>query len=152
MAIAYTPSRELLIVQRIRDVLKADGLFEGRVYLARGDALFDGKLPAADVNLVESNPTALASNIARHDLVVRVDLGVREPPDEDESILEAADRCVTQLHALVMADLTLGGLAATVMAGPRRWGSAEADGQILKVEQIFTVVHATSVRDLSRAV
>lgn len=148
-------TRDLVILAEIIRRLRATGVVDDRVFECRGDSLASGALPAIDVmpqSAASSEIGATGSRLGylgavRHELQVTVTIYVREGVDTPPT--QVADPVVAAAHAAVMADMTLGGLAARVQLTQRRWNPAVADGTFLSVELIYTVVHATKTDDFT---
>lgn len=145
----------MAIVAEIVRRLVACGVVEDLVFECRGDSLAMGQLPAIDVMPQSAASLEIGSHQKlagyagndRHDLQVTVTVYVREGVDMPPT--RVADPVVHAAHAAVMADMTLGGLAARVRHIQRRWNPAVSDGTLLSVELIYAVVHATKADDLS---
>lgn len=148
-------TRDLSIVAEIIRRLVAAGIVASRVYECRGDSLAAGVLPAIDVMPQSASSSEVGATgtrlgylgATRHDLQVTVTVYARETGSTPAT--QVVDPVVHAAHAAVMADLTMGGLAARVQLTQRRWNPAVADGTHLSVELIYTVVHATKADDLS---
>jgi hypothetical protein len=95
--------------------------------------------PVSDV--VEQN-TCLPT--LDHTLTIRVVVIVRaNVPDQ------TADPIIESLHAKIVADLSLGGLAIDVQPGPTEFTLEQADTPVGVIYCTYRVLYRTSVGDLS---
>lgn len=72
-----------------------------------------------------------------------------ESTDATRAADQVADPIVESIHALLFADTTLGGLAATLIAGPAKAIFADSDGTSVEVEMRFTARYQTNANSLS---
>ena len=116
-----------------------------RIYRSRVEAFSRGESPAISLEPINDTP-ATNTSLPTLDwsLTVRIAVIVRGAiPDQ------LADPIVESLHSLVMADLSLGGLAMDIIAGSTDWQLVEADQPAGLVLCEYVVRYRTSVGSLS---
>jgi hypothetical protein len=116
-----------------------------RIYRSRVEPVARAESPALVLepvsNTVEQN-TCLPT--LDHTLTFRVVVIVRATvPDQ------TADPIIQSLHAKIVADLTLGGLAIDVQPGPTEFTLEQADTPVGVIYCTYRVLYRTSVGDLS---
>jgi len=116
-----------------------------RIYRSRVEPVARAESPALVLepvsNTVEQN-TCLPT--LDHTLTFRVVVIVRaNVPDQ------TADPIIQSLHAKIVADLTLGGLAIDVQPGPTEFTLEQADTPVGVIYCTYRVLYRTSVSDLS---
>jgi hypothetical protein len=116
-----------------------------RIYRSRVEPVARAESPALVLepvsNTVEQN-TCLPT--LDHTLTFRVVVIVRATvPDQ------TADPIIESLHAKIVADLTLGGLAIDVQPGPTEFTLEQADTPVGVIYCTYRVLYRTSVSDLS---
>jgi hypothetical protein len=133
------------ILQAIRTALTNTVGVGNRIYRSRVEPLARQESPAIIVEPLKDTPQQNTSlPTLDWTLLVRVAVVVRaNVPDQ------AADPTVKSLHAKLMADLTLGGLAIDVQPAPVEWQTVEADVPAGVVVCDYLVKYRTSVNDLS---
>ena len=116
-----------------------------RIYRSRVEPVARAESPALvlePVNDVVEQNTCLPT--LDHTLIVRVVVIVRaNVPDQ------TADPIIQSLHAKIVADLTLGGLAIDVQPGPTEFTLEQADTPVGVIYCTYRVLYRTSVGDLS---
>jgi hypothetical protein len=116
-----------------------------RIYRSRVEPVARAESPALvlePVNDVVEQNTCLPT--LDHTLTIRVVVIVRaNVPDQ------TADPIVQSLHAKIVADLTLGGLAIDVQPGPTEFTLEQADTPVGVIYCTYRVLYRTSVSDLS---
>ena len=133
------------ILEAIKTALTGSATLGATVYRSRVTPLARGESPAVIVepvrNDVEQN-TSLPT--LDHSMQVRVAVIVRgEIPDQ------LADPVIAAAHSVIMADLTLGGLAIDVQPGETEFTMQDADQPVGVIFSIYIVRYRTSVGDLS---
>ena len=116
-----------------------------RIYRSRVEAFSRGESPAISLEPINDTP-ATNTSLPTLDwsLTVRIAVIVRGAiPDQ------LADPIVESLHALVMADLSLGGLAMDIIPASVDWQLIEADQPAGVVLCDYVVRYRTSVGSLS---
>jgi len=116
-----------------------------RIYRSRVEPVARAESPALVLepvsNTVEQN-TCLPT--LDHTLTFRVVVIVRATvPDQ------TADPIVQSLHAKIVADLSLGGLAIDVQPGPTEFTLEQADTPVGVIYCTYRILYRTSVGDLS---
>jgi hypothetical protein len=116
-----------------------------RIYRSRVEPVARAESPALvlePVNDVVEQNTCLPT--LDHTLTIRVVVIVRaNVPDQ------TADPIVQSLHAKIVADLSLGGLAIDVQPGPTEFTLEQADTPVGVIYCTYRVLYRTSVGDLS---
>ena len=116
-----------------------------RIYRSRVEPVARAESPALvlePVNDVVEQNTCLPT--LDHTLIVRVVVIVRaNVPDQ------TADPIIQSLHAKIVADLSLGGLAIDVQPGPTEFTLEQADTPVGVIYCTYRVLYRTSVGDLS---
>ena len=116
-----------------------------RIYRSRVEAFSRGDSPAISLEPINDTP-ATNTSLPTLDwsLTVRIAVIVRGAiPDQ------LADPIVESLHSLVMADLSLGGLAMDIIPASVDWQLIEADTPAGVVLCDYVVRYRTSVGSLS---
>ena len=116
-----------------------------RIYRSRVEAFSRGESPAISLEPINDTP-ATNTSLPTLDwsLTVRIAVIVRGAiPDQ------LADPIVESLHSLVMADLSLGGLAMDIIPASVDWQLIEADTPAGVVLCDYVVRYRTSVGSLS---
>ena len=116
-----------------------------RIYRSRVEAFSRGESPAISLEPINDTP-ATNTSLPTLDwsLTVRIAVIVRGAiPDQ------LADPIVESLHSLVMADLSLGGLAMDIIPASVDWQLIEADQPAGVVLCDYVVRYRTSVGSLS---
>lgn len=144
-------TRTEVIVSKLVELLSVPAGALPPVYRDRGVSLAAGTaLPAIDVQLDRSDAADVASRILRHDLRMRVDVYARESLGEPAS--RVADQVIEDLHRVLMADRTLGGLCRQLTLERQQWLYQDSgDGLVVVVQQTYIAVHATWANDLAAA-
>ena len=136
------PSKREQILQALETVLAGvtPNVFRSRVALIDRDIT-----PAIIIRPEEDNPEKQFSGIVISTLTVAIDVYTRgDVPDQ------LADPIIVAAHARIMADPTLGGLAATTLQGPGRWEMHDADQTAGFATFIYHVRYTTKVSDLTQ--
>lgn len=106
----------------------------GNVYRSREEALTRADVPALIVTADGEEPLQDVSGFMEKQLTVAVGVFVRgDVPDT------LADPIVESVHALLMGEPTLGGLALDMSEGGTTWDMDEADQTALIVNMRFVV-------------
>ena len=116
-----------------------------RIYRSRVEAFSRGESPAISLETINDTP-ATNTSLPTLDwsLTVRIAVIVRGAiPDQ------LADPIVESLHSLVMADLSLGGLAMDIIPASVDWQLIEADQPAGVVLCDYLIRYRTSVGSLS---
>ena len=116
-----------------------------RIYRSRVEAFSRGESPAISLEPINDTP-ATNTSLPTLDwsLTVRIAVIVRGAiPDQ------LADPIVESLHSLVMADLSLGGLAMDIIPASVDWQLIEADQPAGVVLCDYVIRYRTSVGSLS---
>ena len=116
-----------------------------RIYRSRVEAFSRGESPAISLEPINDTP-ATNTSLPTLDwsLTVRIAVIVRGAiPDQ------LADPIVESLHSLVMADLSLGGLAMDIIPASVDWQLIEADTPAGVVLCDYVIRYRTSVGSLS---
>lgn len=116
-----------------------------RIYRSRVEAFSRGESPAISLEPINDTPdTPTSLPTVDRSLALRITVVVRGAiPDQ------LADPIVESLHAKVMADRGLGGLAMDIIAGSTDWQLVEADQPAGLVLCEYVVRYRTSVGSLS---
>lgn len=134
------------ILQAIKTTLDATSGVNGRVYRSRVEPIARQESPAIVVEPAQDVPaqnTALPT--LDWSLLVRVGVITRGlAPDM------LADPIVVSMHSLLMADLTLGGLAIDIQPGAVSFQMIEADQPAGVVVCDYLVRYRTTVENLSQ--
>jgi hypothetical protein len=133
------------IMQALFTALSGTTGVSTRIYRSRVEPVARAESPALVLepvsNTVEQN-TCLPT--LDHTLTIRVVVIVRATvPDQ------TADPIIESLHAKIVADLTLGGLAIDVQPGPTEFTLEQADTPVGVIYCTYRVLYRTSVSDLS---
>lgn len=133
------------ILQAMRTALVGTVGVGTRIYRSRPDPVARGETPAIIIepgkDVPEQNtslPTLDWSFLVRVIVLSRAAI-----PDQ------AADATIESLHAKLVADLTLGGLAIDVQPGPVTFEIVEADSPAAVIVCDYIVRYRTSVSSLS---
>lgn len=140
-------TRDLQILQAIRTTLVTANVAGGRVFEARGDGIGQDALPAVDLWLDTAQTEDAGKPAAFHELIVRMDVLARE--QSAASSVGAADSVLELAHQTLMADRTLGGIAANIRIDRRHWIYDSADGGFVRVECFYAVKYDTAMGSLS---
>lgn len=138
-------SRREQIISAVATALAGTAGVSGRVYRSRVEAFSRGESPAISLEPVNDTPTTNTSlPTLDWSLTLRIAVIVRGAiPDQ------LADPVVESVHSLVMADLTLGGLAMDIIPGGTDWQLIEADQPAGVVLCDYVVRYRTSVGNLA---
>ncbi|HTH40263.1 MAG TPA: hypothetical protein VL968_05695 [Rhodocyclaceae bacterium] len=124
----------------------ANGKTADHVYRSRQAALDRGEVPALVVEPEEEQTEFQNTLWVIRKLMVVFTVFIRaDVPDTD------ADPYITALHARLMADPTLGGLAARVIEQGTRWNFENADRNALGAELRYEIKYQTLAADLTKA-
>ena len=127
-------TRREQIMQAMASTLGAVTDVGGNVYRSLESALTRADVPALIVTADGEEPLQEVSGFMEKRLTVVVGVFVRgDVPDT------LADPVVESVHALLMADPTLGGLAIDMSEGGTTWDMDEADQTALIVNMRFVV-------------
>jgi len=115
------------------------------VYRSRVTAVTRDLTPAIIVRPEEDIPEKQFSGMVISNLTVAVDVYTRgDVPDQ------LADPIIVAAHALIMSDLTLGGLAAMTVQGPSKWEMHEADQTAGLATFLYHIRYTTQLSDLTQ--
>lgn len=133
------------ILQAIEAALAGTTQVAGRIYRSRVTPLTRGESPAIVIEPGRDDPQQNTSlPTLDWSLVVRVTVIVRgEVPDQ------LADPIIEDLHAKLMADLSLGGVAIDVQPGAVLFELLDADQPAGAITCNFVVRYRTAVSSLS---
>ncbi len=135
------------IVAKVAAVLTAANI-GASVYRSRTEAFDRGSLPAVVIKPGAEPVTPISEHVTRRVLDIKIEVHVRgDVPDQ------LADPIILALHAALMADPTLGGLAAKLLES----GQAEPDfidadqtaAQFLLTYQAIYLTHSNSLTALA---
>jgi len=133
------------IMQALFTALSGTTGVSTRIYRSRVEPVARAESPALvlePVNDVVEQNTCLPT--LDHTLTIRVVVIVRaNVPDQ------TADPIIQSLHAKIVADLSLGGLAIDVQPGPTEFTLEQADTPVGVIYCTYRVLYRTSVSDLS---
>jgi hypothetical protein len=107
--------------------------------IARSEGVVGTLKPEEEENEYKANRQQLLQFVVVVTVVVRGDV-----PDS------VADPYLVATHKAVMADLTLGGLAALVIYESTKWEFEEADRTAASVEVRYRIRYSTAVGDLTQ--
>ena len=138
-------TRREQIISAITTALAGTTGVGSRIYRSRVEAFSRGESPAISLEPINDTPdTPTSLPTVDRSLALRITVVVRGAiPDQ------LADPIVESLHALVMADLSLGGLAMDIIPGSTDWQLIEADTPAGVVLCEYVVRYRTSVGSLS---
>ena len=133
------------ILAAIRTALTGTTGVSTRIYRSRVEPLARGELPAIVIEPVSDNPEQNTSlPTLDWTLTVRISVIVRgDVPDQ------VADATVQDMHAKVMADLTLGGNAYDVQPVSVSFDLVEADQPSGVISCDYAVKYRTRIANLS---
>ena len=138
-------TRREQIISAITTALAGTTGVGSRIYRSRVEAFSRGESPAISLEPINDTPdTPTSLPTVDRSLALRITVVVRGAiPDQ------LADPIVESLHAKVMADRGLGGLAMDIIAGSTDWQLVEADQPAGLVLCEYVVRYRTSVGSLS---
>ena len=138
-------SRREQILTYLRTALVGTDGVGTRIYRSRVEPIARAESPALIIEPLNDTPQQNTSLPALdHTLTVRVVIIVRDTvPDQ------VADPIIVSLHAKLMADLTLGGLAIDIQPGPTDFTLESADIPVGVIFCTYRVLYRTNVDDLS---
>jgi hypothetical protein len=114
------------------------------VFRSRAASVTRDETPAIIVRPEEDVPEKQFAGVTIDLLTVAVDVYTRgDVPDQ------LADPVIAAAHTLIMADPTIGGLAAQIIKGPSKWEDADADQTAGKATFLYHVKYTTSIGNLS---
>lgn len=133
------------IMQAIVAVLAGTTGVSTRIYRSRPEALALADAPALEVNWLSDDPTLVGYAFTDWALIVNVDVLTRgDGPDT------LADPIIESLHAKLMADVSLGGLAQGIYpAGPVTPQIEEADKTQAVITCPYRIQYRTPLADLT---
>lgn len=148
-----TPTRNELILRHLagdgtgpgQGILGAAYGVGGRVYRERGPAFMKGELPAID--LVPDNAAANQGHSTcrtKWTVLVHVIICVN-----GGAVSAVADPICADVHRLLLADVTLGGLATAVRAVGTRWMVEQGDSAPGVVDLTYEIDYRTDQDDLT---
>lgn len=141
-------SRDLQILAAFVRALRDNQMVDDRVFEMRGAAIGEDELPAIDVGMTTADTVdATIHGMAEHVLQVQVEVCVRE--ELGESPARTVDPYMTQAHAVVMTDATLGALVDSIDLTSREWVASSTPGGFLRMRMNYEVTHYTSRSDLT---
>lgn len=117
-----------------------------RIYRSRVEPVARAESPALIIEPVSDTPSQNTSlPTLDHSLTVRVVIIIRSAiPDQ------AADPIIESLHAKLMADLSVGGLAIDIQPGTTEFTLEAGDTPIGVIFCTYRVLYRTRVNDLSQ--
>lgn len=114
------------------------------IYRTRVTPLARGEFPAIIVEPVSDQADQPVIPMLDWRMIVRVSVMVKnDTPDQ------AGDALIQQVHAKMMSDLTLGGLAYDVQPISTSWDFIESDVPTGLISYDFAVLYRTSLTDLT---
>ena len=117
----------------------------GRVYRDRAEAFAQQELPALAVFPQRDEPTTEFSTCrTRWVLTLRILVVINGVP-----VSRLADPIRASIHALLMAEKTLGGLAMTVRPGPAQWEPDKGNDSPGVLDLTYQVEYLTDQDDLT---
>jgi len=139
-----TTKREQILAQVASSLASTAGV-SGRVYRSRATAVARAESPAIIIEPVNNTVQQITSlPKLDHTLRVRVVVVVRSSsPDTD------ADPVIESMHSLLMADLTVGGLAIDIQPVLTNFEYLDADKPAGVYSNEYNILYRTSVSDLS---
>lgn len=140
-------TRDLAILQAIRQLLVTANVAGGRIFEARGDGIGEDATPLIDLWLDTAQTEDAGRPVAFHELMVRMDVIAKE--STLSSALGSADGALEAAHATLMADRTLGGRAANIRIDRRHWIYDSASGGFVRIECYYAVRFHTQMGSLS---
>lgn len=138
-------SRREQILTYLRTALVGTDGVGTRIYRSRVEPIARAESPALIIEPLNDTPQQNTSlPTLDHTLTVRVVIIVRDTvPDQ------VADPIIVSLHAKLMADLTLGGLAIDIQPGPTDFTLESADIPVGVIFCTYRILYRTKVDDLT---
>lgn len=138
------PSKRETILQRIVTALAGTSGVGNRIYRSRVEPLARGEAPAIVVEPVSDTATQDTVGTLQWVLTVRVAVIVRgNIPDQ------LADAAMSDVHAKLMGDETLGGYVIDMLPTTVSFENLEADQPAGVVSAEFAVTYRTALNSLS---
>ncbi len=132
------------IMQKIVSVLNA-GNIGGAVYRSRTDPVSREQSPAVIVQPVADSARQDSVPYLDWSLTVHVTLYVRGAGPDVQ-----ADPILTAINAALLADLTLGGLAMTILPQNVHFEFTDADSQVCVATSEYLITYRTNEQDLTQ--
>lgn len=136
--------REQILAQIATTLADTAGV-GGRVYRSRVTAVARAESPAIIIEPV-TNTVQQITSLPKldHTLRVRIVVVVRSTTPDNE-----ADSVIESMHSLLMADLTVGGLAIDIQPSLTNFDYLDADQPAGVYSNEYNIVYRTSVSDLA---
>ncbi|MDX2074701.1 MAG: hypothetical protein SFX19_10135 [Alphaproteobacteria bacterium] len=132
------------ILAAIKTALTGTTGVDVRIYRSRPEAISRGESPAILIEPVGNSPVQPVIGFLDNVFTVRISVIARGAvPDQ------VADPTIASLHAKIMADLTLGGLAMDIQPGATNYLIEEGDQPAAVISCDYNVIHRTSLTDLT---
>ena len=133
------------ILSQIASVLASTAGVDGRVYRSRVTAAARSESPMIIVEPITDTARQVTSlPKLDHTLRVRIVVVVRSTTPDTE-----ADSVIESMHSLLMADLTVGGLAIDIQPSLTNFDYLDADQPAGVYSNEYNIVYRTSVSDLA---
>ena len=139
-----TTKREQILAQVATTLADTAGV-SNRVYRSRATAVARAESPAIIIEPV-TNTVQQITSLPKldHTLRVRIVVVVRSTTPDTE-----ADSVMESMHSLLMADLTVGGLAIDIQPSLTNFDYLDADQPAGVYSNEYNIVYRTSVSDLA---
>ena len=136
--------REQILAQVATTLASTAGV-SNRVYRSRATAVARAESPAIIIEPV-TNTVQQITSLPKldHTLRVRIVVVVRSTTPDTE-----ADSVIESMHSLLMADLTVGGLAIDIQPSLTNFDYLDADQPAGVYSNEYNIVYRTSVSDLA---
>lgn len=132
------------ILAQIKAALTGTAGAGARIYRSRAEAFSRSESIAILIEPIQDMPSQNVIDYDQNLLNVRIAVIARGAIPDD-----IADDTVADLHAKLMADFTLGGLAQDIQRGPTSFQIEEADQTAGVTSCQYNVMYRTQLNDLS---
>lgn len=139
---------DLRVLKAMYTLLKGSVALDDVTFSDRWFSLDQDRLPAVDIDLLDANVSSLSKRTHAYELTVAVTVQAADDHALDRGAAEVADPIIGEVHQLLMADRTLGGLVAEINPTGRRWRRSEIDGAVVAVECFYRMQYAVEAADL----
>ena len=143
-----TDTVDLQVLKAMYALLKDDPALDDVTFSDRWFSLDQDRLPAVDIDLLDANVSSLSKRTHAYELTVAVTVQGADDQASELSAAEVVDPIIGNVHRLLMADRTLGGLVAEINPTGRRWRRSEMDGAVVAVECFYRMQYAVEAADL----
>lgn len=139
------PTQRELILRACKALLQqVDGVAATSVFRTRTGRIAQEEMPAINLMADGSEPAELTNGGTDQQLTIVVEVyACGNEPDAQ------ADPMVDMIHALLMADTTLGGLCIDITEAGTTWDTDDSDKPAVKVTMRFRIWHRHSRNNLS---